>query len=69
MDYVCSDTGPVTSHERQEESVEAVPMFVVALNSHSTAWRVELELLRANVSFKMDTGADVSISRGALNKV
>ena len=67
--YACSDTAPVTSDERQEDSVEAVPMFVGALNSHSTAWRVDLQLLGANVSFKIDTGADVSVSRGTLNKV
>ena len=59
---------PVTSDERQEDSVEAVPMFVGALNSHLTAWRIDLQLLRANVSFKIDTGVDVSISRGTLNK-
>ena len=69
VEYACSDTAPVTSDERQEDSVEAVPMFVGALNSHSTSWRVDLQLLGANVSFKIDTGADVSISRGTLNKV
>ena len=61
VDYACSDTAPVTSDERQEDSVEAVPMFVGALNSHSTAWRVDLQLLGAEVSFKIDTGADVSV--------
>ena len=61
VDYACSDTSPVTSDERQENSVEAVPMFVGALNSHSTAWRVDLQLLGADVSFKIDTGADVSV--------
>ena len=69
VDYACSDTAPVTSDERQEDSMEAVPMFVGALNSHSSAWRVDLQLLGANVSFKIDTGADVSVSRGTLNKV
>ena len=69
VEYACSDTAPVTSDKRQEDSVEAVPMFVGALNSHSTAWRVDLQLLGANVSLKIDTGADVSISRGTLNKV
>ena len=44
-------------------------MFRYSLNSHSTAWRVDLHLQGANVSFKIDTGADVSVSRGTLNKV
>ena len=36
-------------------------MLVGALSSHSTAWRVDLQLLGADVSFKIDTGADVSV--------
>ena len=67
--YACSDTAPVTSDERQEDSVKAVPMFVGALNSHSTARRVDLQLLGANVSFRIDTGADVCVSRRTHNKV
>ena len=54
MDY----TAPATSDEWQEDSVEAVPMFVGPLNSQSTAWRFDLQLLGADVSFKIDTGAD-----------
>ena len=42
VDYAYSDTATVTSDERQEDSVEAVPMFVGALNSHSIAWSLDL---------------------------
>ena len=69
VDYACSGTVPLTLDERQEDSVEAVPMFVGALNSHSTAWRGDLQLMGANVSFKIDTGPDVSVSRETLNNV
>ena len=34
-------------------------MFRYSLNSHSTAWRVDLHLQGANVSSKIDTGADI----------
>ena len=68
VDYACSDTAPVTSDERQEDSVEAVPMFVGELSSHSTAWRVDLQLLGANVSFTIDRGAEVSVSKTTFNK-
>ena len=61
MDSECSDTAPVTSDEQQEDSVEAVLMFVGALNSHSTAWRVDLQLLGADFRLTIDTGADVSV--------
>ena len=62
VDYACFDKAPVTLDERQKDSVEAVPMFVGALNSHSTAWRVDIQLLGASVSFKIDTGAEISVS-------